>query len=454
MKKLTEKPVVHSLADSHNVFLNAGGSVAQMPVSEFREQMNQDDARVLNDLAFYIDVNKASSLGSNRVDVGGNLGMFSILEGMRQPVLMDKHGNFFPLSKVDGHYAIDGTQVADPSTHAAGSTYANLDFMEIIPEYYGRIQLVTIGNTTFPRCWFSPVPLPGGYVIKQQVVGKFKCAIVSGALRSIPGVVTADSRTVRGFWDLAQVRSKDHGLAGLKFRRHLLVHMMGKYAWRDSQNCKTQDGTLVWGVGLDGTENTSGSSADGFSRQRNIVTGAALSLGEEDGKVAVLDSEGGTCHSVSVAGFADPWGQKWEMAGDLCSVGNDVYHWDANFVPSGTPTADTFNNIDHVKLTRKAGDGFDAKVNIVSAQEGQGIYPIPIENVSGITYGDYYWYNASGQLWLFGGSSSHGSKCGLAYAHSADAWSSSSSDVSARLAYYGKVTQVASLARLVELAAA
>ena len=56
MKKLTEKPVVHSLADSHNVFLNAGGSVAQMPVSEFREQMNQDDARVLNDLALAVIV--------------------------------------------------------------------------------------------------------------------------------------------------------------------------------------------------------------------------------------------------------------------------------------------------------------------------------------------------------------------------------------------------------------
>jgi hypothetical protein len=142
------------------------------------------------------------------------------------------------------------------------------------------------------------------------------------------------------------------------------------------------------------------------------------------------------------------------MAGDLCSVGNDVYHWDANFVPSGTPTADTFNNIDHVKLTRKAGDGFDAKVNIVSAQEGQGLYPIPIENASGITYGDYYWYNASGQLWLFGGDSSYGSNCGLAAASSDAAWSSSYSSISARLAYYGKVTQVASLARLVELAAA
>ena len=38
------------------------------------------------------------------------------------------------------------------------------------------------------------------------------------------------------------------------------------------------------------------------------------------------------------------------------------------------------------------------------------------------------------KLWLFGGNSGNGSNCGLACANSADAWSDSSSDISARLA--------------------
>lgn len=56
------------------------------------------------------------------------------------------------------------------------------------------------------------------------------------------------------------------------------------------------------------------------------------------------------------------------------------------------------------------------------------------------------------ELWLFGGYSYDGSACGLAYANSSDAWSFSSSDVSARLAYYGEVNKV-SAARLAELLA-
>ena len=38
------------------------------------------------------------------------------------------------------------------------------------------------------------------------------------------------------------------------------------------------------------------------------------------------------------------------------------------------------------------------------------------------------------RLVLWGGSASHGANCGLAFAHSADAWSSSTADVGSRLA--------------------
>lgn len=452
MEQLVNKEVIHTLADTHNVFMNAGGAIKQVPLSDFRTQINKDDVMLLSELAFYVDINKASSQGSSRVDVGGNLGMMATMERMRETVLMDKNGNYYPLSSIDGHYADDGTQVVDMETNAMLSAYSGLDIVNIIPEYYGRVQLVTEGNLTFTRCWFSPMPLPNGYIVKQQVIGKFKASIVSDALRSIPGVVTADSRTVRGFWELAQARSHNHGLAGLQFRNYLLIHMMGKYGWRDSQNCKTSDNTLVWGVGLDGSENTTGSAKDGFTRQKDIKTGHTLSLGKDDGKTAVLDVDGGTCHGVNVAGFENPWGQKWEMIGDLCSVGNDVYHWEENIVPSGTPTAETFANMEHVTLQRPTS--FQWGMNIISSENGQGVYMIPKEYLAGVDYGDYYWYNADGQLWLFGGSSYDGSDCGLAYASSDNAWSYALSYISARLAYYGETKKAATLARLLELAAA
>ena len=443
MKDITNSDYVHQMSDSNSIFGNFGGAIGQMTIGEFRQHLNDNDEEVLNNLAFYIDVNKPSSLGSTRVDVGGNLHMRALWEASAVSVIMDANGNACKLKRNDNRFTEDGVSLLNDDGTVI-STYAKCDFMKVVPVTYGRVQTVTVGATSVQRLWLSLVPLPGGYIIPQLVVGKFKCSIIDGKLRSLPGVVTADSRTVRGFWELAQARSKNHGLAGLDFRNHLLFHMMAKYAWRDSQNCKGSDNTLVWGVGLDGTENNGG-----FDGQRNIKTGITLSLGDYDGNVATTDANSNTCHCVSVAGFENPWGQKWEMLQGLCSVGTDVYFWRGNTMPSGTPTADTFANIEHVKLTRPTSTVW--AMNIIASEEGQGVYMIPKQSISGISYGDNFWYAEAGQLWLFGGYSYHGAACGLAFADSGNVWSYSYSYFSARLAYYGEVNFV-SAQRLAELA--
>ena len=117
-------------------------------------------------------------------------------------------------------------------------------------------------------------------------------------------------------------------------------------------------------------------------------------------------------------------------------------------MPSGTPTADTFANIDHVKLTRPTSAVW--AMNIIASEEGQGVYMIPKQSISGISYGDNFYYDANGQRWLFGGASYGGANGGLASADSHSAWSNSNSAISARLAYYGNV-QTVSIQRLIEL---
>ena len=454
-KSITNADVVHTMVDSNTIFGNFGGEVGQIPISDFREHLNDNDEEVLHNLAFYIDVNKASSLGSTRVDVGGNMNMRQLWENAAISVLMDANGNYCELNRNDNRYTAEGDYLLN-SDGTVISQFAHCDFMKIIPQTYGRVQTITVGAVTVLRLWLSLVPLPGGYIIPMQVVGKFKATFIgsgaSAVMRSLPGLVPANTRTVRGFWENAQLRSKSHGLANLDFRNHLLFHMMAKYAWRDSQNCKGSDNTLVWGVGLDGTEGlASGQSAssDGFNNQKNIKTGHSLSLGDFDGKVAVACANSNTAHGVSVAGFENPWGQYWEMMGSLCSVGTDVYCWRGNIVPNGTPTAETFANMDCVQLTRPTSAVWG--MNIIASEQGQGVYMIPKQSVNGISYGDNFYYAADGQLWLFGGYSNFGSNCGLACSASNAAWSASSASFSARLAYYGAVNRV-SANRLAELA--
>ena len=449
-KKLVDKPYVTEMADTNSIFGNFGGAVGQMTMANFRKHLNDNDEEVLNNLAFYIDVNKASSLGSTRVDVGGNMNMRQLWEDAGVSILMDAQGNFCELNRNDCRYTAEGDYLLNADGTVV-SDFAHCDFMKIIPTTYGRVQTVVVNNVTILRLWLSLVPLPGGFIIPQQVVGKFKATFIgsgaSAVMRSLPGLVPANTRTVRGFWENAQLRSKNHGLANLDFRNYLLFHMMSKYAYRDCQNAKTTDGTLVWGVGLDGTEST---GSDKFAVQRYIKTGHTLSLGDYDGKAAVLDSNDDTVHGVNVAGFENPYGQYWEMMGGLCSVGLDVYCWRSNIVPNGTPTAETFANIEHVLLTRPTSAV--TGMNIIASKEGQGVYMIPKQSLSGVSYGDNFWYDAAGQLWMFGGNSNNGANCGLACADSFNAWSCSSAYYSARLAYYGSLNKV-SANRLKELAA-
>ena len=374
------------------------------------------------------------------------MNMRSLWENSAISILMDENGNYCELNRNDCRYTADGDYLLT-SEGTIVSEFSHGDFMKIIPVTYGRIQQVTVGATTVLRLWLSLVPLPGGYTIPQLVVGKFKASIVSDKMRSLPGQVPANSQTIRDLWDKAQLRSKNHGLSNLDFCNYLLFHMMSKYAYRDCQNCKGADGTLIWGVGLDGTEST---GSDTFSAQRYIKTGHTLSLGDYDGKAAVLDNNNDTVHGVNVAGFENPWGQYWEIVQGLCSVGTDVYFWRSNVMPTGTPTATTFANIDHVVLRRPTSAGW--AMNVISSENGQGTYMIPRESASGISYGDKFWYADAGQLWLSGGNSGDGSNGGLASAHSLHAWSDSNSNISARLAYYGEVNKV-SATHLAELLA-
>lgn len=447
-KKISEFSLADSIDGTEEIPFVKNGANGKMFASALAK-FAEEDGQVLNNLAFYIDVNKASSLGATRVDVGGNMHMRQLWEDSAVSILMDKNGNYCELNRNDNRYTAEGNYLLNEDGTIV-SAYANCDFMKIIPQTYGRVQTVTVGATTIQRLWLSLVPLPGGYIIPQMVVGKFKASVVSSALRSLPGLVTADNNNINEFWTKAQARSKNHGLANLDFRNHLLFHMMAKYAYRDSQNCKGSDGTLVWGVGLDGTES---STSNKFEAQKGIKTGSTLSLGDYDGNMANVDANSQTVHSVNVAGFENPWGQKCEMVQGLCSVGTDVYCWRSNFMPTGKPTAATFANVEKVILTRMTVEGSPSGMNIITSDKGQGVYMIPKQVIAGISYGDYYWYNTNGQLLVWSGDSFYESYCGLACALSIHAWSSSSARISARLAYYGSLQKV-SASRLAELAAA
>lgn len=445
--KITEQGIASSLNGSDYVVVVAGGTLKRITLDNLRVMMEENQQQFLDENAFYIEENTASPRGAAYVETGGNELVRQTWLSKITGMLMSPDGHYCRLNPNDSRYTIDGDQVVKDG--AVVDAYKNADWMGMIDGgYWNYLQEVTIGGVKHIRHHIALVPLPGGWYTENVPVGMFKCSVVSGKLRSIPFVVPDASKSIMTFFNYAQLRGKNFGLAGEPFRNFMLQYIMAKYKYRDVQNIQTTDGTKVFGPGLDGTEKKAGTATtDNFVRQKYIKTGACLALGRNDGNVAVLDKDSGTCHSVNVGVWENPYGQYWEMDGHLCSVGTDVYQWDANFLPQVLqPTADHFANVPHTKLQRPTADngGFNFDISLITTSGAQRASYVPRQLHSGISYGDYYWYAASGQLWLVGGDSYHGADCGLACAYSYYAWTSSSANSSARLDFHGAIAEVTS----------
>lgn len=434
VKDITQTPIATSLTEEDHIVGVFGGKTGRTKVAALKEHLEGTDM-YLQQVAFFIDINEPADVATN-VNTGGNMNMRRMWEDHWRAGVMDPSGRWAPLSPENSNYFADGTQAVDAGGEAV-SGIANCDFMNIIPDTYCYIQTVDMGGKTIDRLWLSLLTLPGGWKESRQVVGAFKGTTIGGQLRSLPGKEVTRSKTVRAFWLEAQARSKKHGLAGVYFRNFLLFYMMSKYGQRSSQTAKLADGTLIWGPGLDGT------ASESYLDQYPIETGATLHLGARDGNVNVLDSKGATCQSVRVKNFENPWGQFWEHDGHQISFGTDVYAWRSNFMPiSNAPTKEDFANIECDKYTRHTTTiNSGEKMNMLKGDK-QGVFMIPFGTTSGISYGDRYFYDAAGQLWRWGGYSSSGSNCGLAYTSSDDVWTYSSTNIGARLAYYGEITEV------------
>ena len=423
----------------------AGGSLKRITLANLRAMMEENQQQFLDENAFYIEENTASSKGSTSCDTGGSSLMRQIWLSKITGILMSPDGHYTRLNPKDHRYTADGDQVV--SNGAVVAAYQNADWFGMLDGgYWNFIQEVVISGVKHLRHHISLTPLPGGWYTKNVPVGMFKCFKQNNQLRSIPFVVPTGSHKIFNFFDLAQARNKNYGLAGEPFHNFLLVYIMAKYGNRDIQNLTAKDGTKIFGPGLDGTEKSSTSTlADGFARQKNIKTGACLALGYNDGKVEVKDADNYACHSVNIGVWENPYGQYWEMDGHICSVANDVYQWDGNFMPKvENPTVDTFAAVDHRKMTRIADNTSTHDITLVTTSGSQYMSYVPSKEHTGINYGDKYTYAVGGQLWMCGGGSNSGFDCGIERAASAAIMVLADPSYSARLDYHGEIKEVTS----------
>lgn len=458
--------LVNTLLSSDAILLqNSGGHFEKIQFSDFQQYLANVANYTFDDVAFYVDINKASTTSTSTVvDRGGSSYMKSLWTGMWKMAIMSPSGHFSYLSGSNNCYTSDGTKVMNYAAGLAAdgataeyhynllSSFSNCNVMGQIPKTYFHAQEITVGSVTFYRLWFSIVAFGNQNIIPEQWVGIFKGKVdANGKLRSIPNAIPTGNKTIYQFWQAAQLMGTNYGLANGDFQTQLHAFLFANYGSRDIQNA-TKDGSVVFGPSLDGSENTKASASDGFTRQQGIVTGATLSLTAQDGNVGTIDGVGGNVHVSRIGYFEGVYGQYWEMRCGMASLANDaannVYLWKTNFCPSSAPTADTFANIPCQIVTRSTVGNSKWCIGdhlLSCVPTGSGI--------SGISTGDAFYYDAAGQLWLWGGDSAESSGCGLSDSASTAGWTSSASDFAARLAFFGNAVERTGAQLLSELTA-
>lgn len=277
------------------------------------------------------------------------------------------------------------------------------------------------------------VPIDGGKVFDSpHWVGAYKISYdANNKAHSRPDVTPKHSQTMSQFWAAAQLLGSEWGLANYGF--HCLINALfqARYGNLNSQS--------VIGAGF---------QTSSWEAARDVPMGLLKHLGDGSGNVYYTDTTIGDQYPVKLFGFEDLWGKLWEFRpGIRFYMDDDVRK---AVVYSGNQVSNTATGREFVCSVQSASGAY------VKSMECGEFWDMIAQNVTGggstTYYCDGYYAATTGQLLAVGGHATNGARCGLAFASSDGAFSSSRTNIGARLAFYGE-PEIVSGAQLVALTA-
>lgn len=428
-KQLGNETLVTSILRSNTVLVEVGGSVKRITVENFMNAINNGDEQMLRQVAWGIPI-KQSTQSSTNYGVIGNTAAWEEYKLYCGRYLVANDGRAAKMSPTNSAVFADGTTVDETKGHV----------MWIGPRLYYRVQTDSVSGV--PVLWLSMLPIGGEFVGganggMYNCIGAYKGSMNGSALVSRSGVAPAGSKTINAFWTAAQVNGKEWGLTDYDQRKLMLMLGLSEYGDTNIQ--------AKLGYGVSGSSNL-----DLWGAAASLKTGATKSLGDNWGKIGISLVNGSitgvNCSRVNMMGIEDPYGWQWEdIQGVYCGNsandtqdGTEIFIYKGNRLPT-TAEVSTHPNGEYRQATRLTTSGY---VQEIMAGDNFDIFPAKIGGGSTSYWADYSWANNTGQLVLWGGTANDGAYCGLAYAHSHDAWSASGASVGSRLAYYGNLTFV------------
>ena len=396
--KLTEKQVVSAMNADQTFLIVADGALRRLSLGDLQKMMGNN--------IFYPTITLEQS-SNPKFDLPTPFMASMYQRAMGGYMMKVVNGKVYAakLNPSNWEFFADGTQVDDASKY---------ETMVHLPDCHFKADNKTLQ-------FGGLFPISGGKTFDSpNWVGAYEMYVDGNSVgHSRPNVSPSHSRTMSSFWSCAQKLGSKFGLANYGFQCLIEALYQVSFGNLNSQSV----------IG-------SGFQHSNWEACRNVVMGKCISLGDGSGKILYNDATLGNQYPVKLFGFEDLWGKLFEfrpgirlyMDGDtryaVVYIGNQV----SNTANGRKFTIPSSANGEFV--TRKTlGAYWDA-------------FPQAVGGGDSTYYCDGFWTSTSGELLYVGGLAGDGSRCGLSYARSNGGFSSSWTNLGARLAFYGNPTIV------------
>ena len=376
-------------------------------------------------LAYWYENNENAS--STTCATGGNRNVIESLRSKFKRCIAKPYGDdaalISYLNETDSNKWPDGT----------GATYETVrkeSLMVHFPKYYHK----TIERSPgIWRTYISEQQIDNDYIEEPELLlGTFEGIISDengGALTSTGSSISTASKTMAQFVAAAKVNGSMYGIGD--YRSHATIARMF-CAYYKTTNISTSNSAIP--------------CSGGTKRYNYGKTGGTVALGNRDGRAAVRDDAG--YYSTSFLGIEDCYYSKWEFVQGINILKGKYVVYDGGSFPDKDVTELEAAGATNIRVV-----GYEPNPAATAAYNGwtkavaQGKYGDVVPTAHGGSettyYSDYSWFNPTGnRIFLRSGVSGGGSRCGVFVALAGHAFSSSWTDVGARLAFYGKIVVV------------
>lgn len=381
-----------------------------------------DTSNLEDTLAYWYENNENAS--STTCLTGGNRNVIESLRSKFKRCIAMPSGDDAALisycNEEDSSKWPDGTNITIMNNHQNRMVY--------FPKYYHK----TIERSPgIWRTYISEQQIDGDYIEEpEMLLGSFEGAInVEGMLISTASQTSTASKTMAEFVTAAKTHGSLWGIGD--YRSHATIARMF-CAYYKTTNISTSNSSIP--------------CSGGTKRYNYGKTGGTISIGNKDGKVAVIEDTG--YYSTNFLGLEDCYYSKWEFVQGINLLKGKYVVYDGGSFPDKDVAELEAAGATNIRVVGyepnpAATDGYNGWTKAVAQGKYGDVVPTAHGGSETTYYSDYSWFNPTGnRIFLRSGGSDHGSRCGVFVARADDASSGSWPSIGARLAFYGKIVVV------------